>query len=177
MLWPSVPIPELIVRVIVVYALFIGMLRVSGKRELGQFTVFDLTLLLLAANALQPAMTGPATSLGGAFVILATIFGINRVVSIARRSRLGQKILDHDPAILAKDGVWDKDVIDREGLDDDDLGAALRQHGVERVEQTTLVMLEEDGSISVVPKDEDDDDGELPPARRRHRRFRRHDSL
>jgi uncharacterized membrane protein YcaP (DUF421 family) len=175
---PSVPVVELVVRTILVYGLFVFLLRVSGKRQLGQFTVFDLTLLLLAANALQPAITGPDNSVGGAVVILATIFGINRLVATFRQSALGQRLLDHDPAELARDGAWDADAVRREGLDDDDLGAALRQHGVQRVEQTALVMLEEDGSISVVPCDQDDAEGTMPPARRRrHRRPRRDTSL
>jgi hypothetical protein len=56
---------ELVARTAIVYAVFILVLRAFGKRELGQFTIFDLALLLLAANALQPAMTGPDTSVGG----------------------------------------------------------------------------------------------------------------
>jgi uncharacterized membrane protein YcaP (DUF421 family) len=49
----------------VVYLVFLLGLRVFGKREVGQFTFFDLALILLVANALQPAMTGPDTSVAG----------------------------------------------------------------------------------------------------------------
>ena len=49
---------ELVARTAIIYVLFFGALRLSGKREIGQFTVFDLALVLLVANALQPAMTG-----------------------------------------------------------------------------------------------------------------------
>ena len=74
---------ELVARTAIVYVVFIAVLRVFGKRELGQFTIFDLALLLLAANALQPAMTGPDDSIAGGLVILATIFGLNRLTASA----------------------------------------------------------------------------------------------
>ena len=61
---------ELVARTAIVYVVFVLVLRLFGKRELGQFTIFNLALLLLAANALQPAMTGPDTSVGAGLVIL-----------------------------------------------------------------------------------------------------------
>jgi len=52
-------------------------LRFFGKRELGQMTVFDLVLVLLVANAVQPAMTGPDTSLVGGLLIIGTLLAVN----------------------------------------------------------------------------------------------------
>ena len=143
---------ELVVRSLAVYALFLVALRVSGKRELGQFTIFDLAAVLLGANALQPAITGPDASLPAAAIIVATIFGANRGVAVARR-RVGwvRRLLEDPPTTLARDGAWIKAALDGEDLDDDDLEAALREHGLERVGQVKLAVLEHDGSISVVP--------------------------
>jgi len=147
---------ELVVRTIVVYVAFIAVLRVFGKRELGQFTIFDLALLLLAANALQPAMTGPDTSLLGGLVIIATIFGLNWATATLRsRSVRARRFLEPEPTVLARDGVWIEAAIQDENLDPGDLASALREHGFERVEETRLVVLEQDGSVSVVPKETD----------------------
>ena len=55
----------------VIYVVFFGALRLFGKREIGQFTLFDLALVLLAANALQPAITGPDASLLGGLIVIA----------------------------------------------------------------------------------------------------------
>ena len=63
---------ELVARTTIVYLLFFGALRLSGKREIGQFTLFDLALVLLAANALQPAITGSDQLIPGGAIILAT---------------------------------------------------------------------------------------------------------
>jgi uncharacterized membrane protein YcaP (DUF421 family) len=166
---PSVPVLELVARTALVYVMFVAALRVWGKRELGQFTTFDLALLLLAANALQPAITGPDTSVGGAAVIIATIFVLNGGVAFARRrSGLAQRVLTSEPTILARDGAWDESAVDRENLGQEDLDAALREHGIETVAEARLVVLEEDGSISVVARESD-----AEALRRRRRRSRR----
>ena len=160
---------ELVARAAIVYIVFILVLRVFGKRELGQFTIFDLALLLLAANALQPAMTGPDTSVGGGLVILATVFALNWLTARAReRVPWLRRLLEPEPTVVARDGAWLDDAVRLEKLDPEDLAAALRQHGLERVEDARLVVLEQDGSISVVPKESDSD-----ALRRRRRPARR----
>jgi len=160
---------ELVVRTAIVDVIFVAVLRVFGKRELGQFTIFDLALLLLAANALQPAMTGPDSSVAGGLVILATIFGLNWLTAVAReRVPWLRRILEPEPTVLARDGVWIEGAVRAEDLDAADLAAALREHGLEKIEDARLVVLEQDGSISVVPKESDSE-----ALRRRRLRTRR----
>ena len=147
---------ELVARTVIIYIVFVAVLRVFGKRELGQFTIFDLALLLLAANALQPAMTGPDNSVVGGLVILATIFALNWLTAMAReRVPWFRRVLEPEPTVLARDGVWLDKATESQDLDQDDLAAALREHGLEHVEDARLVVLEQDGSISVVPKETD----------------------
>ena len=162
---------ELVARTLIVYVLFFGALRVFGKRELGQFTLFDFALVLLAANAVQPAVTGPDNSVTGGAIIVATIFVANRGLAEAReRSALVRRIVEVQPTVIGRDGQWLAEVVRKEGIDDDDLGAALREHGIADVSQMGLATLEEDGSISVVARDDMPGDG----SRRRRRRYRRH---
>ena len=161
---------ELVARTAVIYALFFGALRLSGKREIGQFTVFDLALVLLVANALQPAMTGADQSVLGGAIILATIFVLNRLVSEARiRIPFVRNLLEFKATTIGRDGKWLKAEFGRQGIDLGDADAALRQHGLERVEQMKLATLEEDGSISIVATE----DGASVDVHRRNRRYRR----
>lgn len=149
----AVPPGELVLRSLAVYALFLAALRVSGKRELGQFTLFDLAVVLLAANALQPAITGPDASIPGAAIIVATLFIANHGVALARRRwRVIRRLLDVPPTTIARDGAWIRAALDKEELDDEDLAAALREHGLETVDQVRLAVLEHDGAISIVPR-------------------------
>src|SRR5512140_2756756 len=96
---------ELVARTAVIYVLFFAALRLSGKREIGQFTLFDLAMVLLVANALQPAMTGADQSVPGGAIILATIFLLNRLVAVARvRVPLIRRILEFKATTIGRDG-------------------------------------------------------------------------
>jgi uncharacterized membrane protein YcaP (DUF421 family) len=161
---------ELALRAVIVYALFLAALRLSGKRELGQFTIFDLALVLLASNALQPAITGPDASLTGALVIIATLFILNRLVALGRqRSPALRRILDYPATTIAKDGRWIAAAVDREDLSEEDLEAAIREHGFDSIKDVKLAVLEHDGSISVVPTE-----GRHVSMRAHRRRYRSH---
>ena len=164
------PALELVFRAIVIYAAFFCALRLFGKREIGQFTLFDLTLILLGANALQPAMTGPDTSLIGGLTLVLTLFGIDRVVALLRtRFAIVRRVLDFQPTVVGRDGHWELRAMVRQGLDLVDVDAALREHGLDEVGQMKLAVLESDGSISIVAED----DGKTSGSTRRRRARRR----
>jgi uncharacterized membrane protein YcaP (DUF421 family) len=76
------PAWELIVRSALIYLALVAALRLFGKREVGQFTLVDLVLILLVANAVQPAMTGPDTSLSGGLLIILTLVILNRLLAL-----------------------------------------------------------------------------------------------
>jgi uncharacterized membrane protein YcaP (DUF421 family) len=161
---------ELVARTVVVYVIFLAALRVFGKREIGQFTLFDLALVLLAANALQPALTGADQSVTGGLIIVVTIFSLNWLVArLRRRVPLIRRLLEFKPTPVGRDGHWLPDALDQEDLDEDDLEAALREHGLESVKDVKLAVLEEDGSLSIVPND---GDGVRIRARRRRYKTR-----
>ena len=158
------------IRTALIYVVFFGALRLFGKREIGQFTLFDLALVLLAANALQPAVTGPDASIPGGLIVILTLFVLNRAVAALRvRSPLVRRILEFGPTVVGRDGAWLLPVLVRQGLDLVDVEAALREHGLDAVKQMKLAILEADGSISIVATDA----GAPTGARRRRTRSRR----
>jgi uncharacterized membrane protein YcaP (DUF421 family) len=164
------PALELVARSAIVYVVFFGALRLFGKREIGQFTLFDLALVLLAANALQPAITGPDASIPGGLIVILTLFVLNRAVAILRvRSALVRRLLEFSPTVIGRDGAWLLSTLVRQGLDLVDVEAALREHGLDTVSQMKLATLEADGSISIVASDAAD----TASAVRRRRRYRR----
>lgn len=148
----AIPAWELVVRSVVIYlALLIG-LRLFGKREVGQFTVFDLVLVLLVANAVQPAITGPDSSVAGGLVIVGTLFVFNWAIAAVRgRSPLLRRLLEGKETIIARDGEWVPEAMKRAGLEPEDCMMALREHGYDKVADIALAVLETDGTISVVP--------------------------
>lgn len=147
----QIPLLEIAVRTTLVYLVFIVVIRLGGRREVGQVTIFDLAALVLAANAVQPAMTGPDSSITGGVIILITIMLLNKLVERARaRIPLVRQLFEFRGKAIARDGRWLSDAIRREGLDDEELVAALHEHGLLSVEDVQLAVLEADGQISVV---------------------------
>ncbi len=139
-------------RTAVVYLVVLVGLRLAGKREIGQLTVFDLVVLLLIANAVQNAMVGPDTSLTGGVLAAVVLLILNAVVARLRlRWPRLRRIIEGSPTLLVLHGEVLIDHLRREGLDQDTLEAALREHGVAKVRDVEMAVLEIDGSISVVP--------------------------
>ncbi|HEY6538655.1 MAG TPA: YetF domain-containing protein [Candidatus Dormibacteraeota bacterium] len=161
----ALPPWDIVVRCAVIYVVMVAGLRIFGKRELGQMTVFDLVLVLLVANAVQPSITGPDNSLFGGLLIIGTLLAVNWTVGQGRmRSRLFRRLLQPPATVIASGGRWNPGALSSQGLDQQDAEEALREHGVADVSQTRLVELEPDGSISVV--DRDQGTGRTRPRRR-----------
>lgn len=137
-------------RVAVVYVGLLLLLRLAGKRTLGQMTPFDLLTLLLLSNAVQNAMTGPDNSLTGGLLAAAILLLLNRAVA---SSPLRQH-LEGRPTLLIQNGQILHEALRREGIKLEELEAALREHGVSRTAQVASAVLEIDGTISVVPSQE-----------------------
>src|SRR5439155_1335697 len=121
----GIPWWHLVVRAALTYVIFFIGLRLFGKRELGQFTTFDLVLVLLVANALQPAMTGPDNSITGGVIIVATLLIFNRGVAMLRsRWPAFDRLVEPPPTVLVHDGNLVKQNLDKEGLSVDDVAMA-----------------------------------------------------
>jgi uncharacterized membrane protein YcaP (DUF421 family) len=146
---------QILVRTAVIYALVLLGVRLSGKREVGQMTPFDLTLLLLLSNAVQNAMTGPDTSLAGGAVAAGTLLVMNYLVAdVAGANRRFRKLVEGQPSLLVHDGKIIEAHMAREHVTVDELHRALREHGIGGVQDVALAVLEVDGSISVLKYDD-----------------------
>lgn len=143
------------IRTLAVYLVIFVGLRLSGKREIGQMTVFDLVVLLLIANAVQNAMVGPDTSLIGGILAAVTLLLANAGVARLRlRWPRLRRLVEGTPTLLVLHGEVIPEHMRREGIDEESLLAAFREHGVTEISGVEMAVLEIDGSISVVPTGE-----------------------
>jgi len=138
-------------RAALIYGALLVALRLFGKREVGQFTLFDLVFILLVANALQPAITGPDTSLGGGFILIVTLVALNFLVGKLDNLPRFHRLFTPSPAVIMRDGKYLGDVMRREGVDQEEVEMAIREHGIADAKEVQLAVLEPDGTISVVP--------------------------
>jgi len=146
---------EIALRAVIIYIVVLVGLRLTGKREVGQMTPFDLVLLLLIANAVQNAMTGPDTSVTGGLVAAATLLVVNAVMSrLVWKNPRFSRFVTGTPTLLIHHGTLLAGNLDREHLTVDELSQALREHGVATIAEVFVATLEVDGSISVLKNDE-----------------------
>jgi uncharacterized membrane protein YcaP (DUF421 family) len=146
---------QIVLRTGVIYLLVLLGVRLSGKREVGQMTPFDLTLLLLLSNSVQNAMTGPDTSLMGGAVAACTLLILNYLIAdVAGANRRFRRWIQGEPSLLIHDGKTIDSHMAREHVSMDELHRALREHGINSCDQVALAVLEVDGSISCLKYDE-----------------------
>jgi uncharacterized membrane protein YcaP (DUF421 family) len=159
---------QIVLRTGIIYLLVLIGVRLSGKREVGQMTPFDLTLLLLLSNSVQNAMTGPDTSLMGGGVAACTLLVLNYgVAAVSGSNRRLRRLIEGEPSLLVHDGKIIESHMARERVSMDELHRALREHGINSCDQVALAVLEVDGSISCLKYDEIKPDAKTHLARRR----------
>ena len=152
-------------RTSVIYVLVLIGIRLTGKREVGQMTPFDLTLLLLLSNSVQNAMTGPDTSLLGGVVAAGILLILNYVLAeVSGMNRRFRGVIQGSPTLLVHNGQLITAHCAKEHVSPDEVQRALREHGVANTSEVALAVLEVDGSISVLKYD--DVPGHLKPQKR-----------
>jgi uncharacterized membrane protein YcaP (DUF421 family) len=159
---------QIAVRTLTIYILVLVGVRLSGKREVGQMTPFDLTLLLLLSNSVQNAMTGPDTSLAGGAVAASTLLVLNYIVgAISGRNRRFRKFIEGQPTLLVHDGQIIQEHMMKERVSKDELDRAFREHGISSSKDVALAVLEVDGTISCLKYDDLNPESTNPTMRKR----------
>jgi uncharacterized membrane protein YcaP (DUF421 family) len=146
----SLPWWEFIARAVIVYGFMLLMLRLTGKRQIGQLAPFDLVLLLVLSNAVQNAMNGGDNSVLGGVLSALSLLGINWLISWStfRNKRLA-RLVEGKPEVIVHNGHIYQDVMQRQQLTQSELDAALRAAGCADVSHVHFAILENNGQISV----------------------------
>ncbi len=145
---------DVVLRTATVYLVIVFGLLLLGKKELSQISVTDLVFILLISNAVQNAMVGDNTTLGGGLVAAGVLFLLNFTFRrLNYSSKTLRKVIQGEPVLLIYEGNLNERNLKKESITEEELMAALREHGVDRIEEVKLAMLEIDGNISVVSKD------------------------
>jgi uncharacterized membrane protein YcaP (DUF421 family) len=144
---------EFVLRGIIIYVFLIVLLRLTGKRQVGQLAPFDLVLLLVLSNAVQNAMNGGDNSVIGGMISAVTLVGINWIVGVLTyRSKKLEALVEGRPDVLIRDGTLFQKTLEDAKLTRHELMTALREAGCASIDDVRAALLENDGSISVIPK-------------------------
>jgi uncharacterized membrane protein YcaP (DUF421 family) len=147
----SVPWWEFVLRGVIVYVFLLIFLRLTGKRQTGQFAPFDLVLLLILSNAVQNSMNAGDNSLVGGLISALTLIGCHVVLAqLTFRFQRLERLIDGTPQVLVHDGQVNAALMRKELLSVDDLEAALRAGGCLDVHEVARATIETNGQITVV---------------------------
>jgi uncharacterized membrane protein YcaP (DUF421 family) len=153
----AMPWWHFVLRALIVYVVLLVMVRLSGKRSVGQFTPFDMILLILLGNAVQNALLGEDTSVGGGLLLAGTLISFNYVVGqLAARFPGFHAFVEGKPVRLIEEGRVDTSRLRQEAVSRADIDEALRRNGLEHCDQVHVAWLENDGSITIIPRDKKD---------------------
>lgn len=166
------PYLNVAIRSLAVYLFILIAIRLSGKKELSQLNTTDVVLILLISNAVQNAMVGTNTSLSSGIVAASVLFLANYIIKkmMFKNKKLKDLISEH-PEVLIHNGVLNSVILNQQGISNEELKEAMREHGVDKLSDVKLAMLEIDGNISIITGDS----GNLKQSY--HKRRRAHKTL
>jgi uncharacterized membrane protein YcaP (DUF421 family) len=136
----------------IIYAVLLVMVRVAGKRTVGQFTPFDLLVVMLLSESVSNALSGGDESIPGGLLIAATLIGLNILIAfITSRSRKAADLIDGTPVLLGRDGKIFSEVVKKNRVAEGDVEQALREQDCDLGEMQ-CAFLEADGKITILQK-------------------------
>ncbi|CAN7723378.1 DUF421 domain-containing protein [Pseudoduganella sp. LjRoot289] len=143
---------EFVARGAMIYIVLLVMVRVAGKRTIGQFTPFDLLVVMLLSESVSNALSGGDESVPGGLLVAATLVTLNVAIAFATsRSRKVAKLLDGSPVLLGRDGKIFSDVVKQCRVAEGDVQQALREEDCE-LEEMKCAFLEADGKITILKR-------------------------
>jgi uncharacterized membrane protein YcaP (DUF421 family) len=146
----SIGIEELVARVVLVYAFLFILLRIVGKRHVGEMAPFDLLVVLILSESVQNALLANEMSVTGGFIASATLLGLSFLASFAAwHSQKTERLLEGVPQVLVHNGVVCKEVMQSNKITQAELLEAMRKHGCASIRKVHFAILENDGKISV----------------------------
>ncbi|MEZ0493171.1 DUF421 domain-containing protein [Kineococcus sp. TBRC 1896] len=164
---------EPLVRIVVVgtlgYVWLVGILRVSGPRNMAKMTPFDFVLTVTLGSAFGRVLTSKDTALTSALLVFTLLVGLQWLMAwLRQRSTTVKRALSTDPVLLFHDGTFVQDAMRRQRFVESDIHSAARENGLGSLEEVAAVVLQADGSFSVIRKSALGDASSVEPYVIRH---------
>ncbi len=141
---------EYAVRGVAIYVALLLMMRLSGKRTIGQFTPFDLLVIMLLSEAVSPGLTGGDDSLAGGLIVVVTLVVLNLAIAfVTARSAKAAELVEGTAVLIGRDGKMFKEVLKRNHVAEGDVAQSLREADCPP-EKMKYAFLEADGKITIL---------------------------
>ena len=142
---------NLVIRAAVVYFSVLILLRISGKRQIGQMGATEFVSILLISNAVQNSMNGGDNSLSGGLLLASVLITLSILISyLTYKNDFFQKIFEGTPRLLIRDGKYIEKALQKEFLSKSEVAVLLRRQGIRKVTEVKVGILEADGTLSLI---------------------------
>jgi len=149
----SLPVIEKVLRPVIVYFFLLIGLRLAGKRELAQLNPFDFIVLMTLSNTVQNAIIGDDNTVVGGIIGAGSLIAVNYlVIRLARSNRRLMRLLAGRGDVLVKNGIVQKDHLDRELISKPELLAAAHKQGIMSLKEVDYCVLEPTGTLTFIEK-------------------------
>lgn len=142
---------DLVLRGFIVYVIIVVLLRISGKRQMGQMGATEFVAILLISNAVQNSMNGGDNSLIGGVILAIVLITTSALISfLTYKSQFFSSIFEGTPTILVHKGKIIHKHLAKELMRESELKTLLRKQGIHDIHEIETAILEADGTLSVV---------------------------
>ena len=147
----TTPVYELLLRGTCIYFFMFIIMKIWGKKHLGEMAAFDFILLLFISEAVQNSLVDDDKSIWGGIIIIVTFLFWNSLINkLTFKYKKLEKLLDGEPQVVIKNGVVNTALLRKEKITDQELFEALRQEGVDDLHKVKKGTLETNGHLSVI---------------------------
>lgn len=145
---------DIVARAAIMFVLLYVLLRLMGKRELGQLTPFELVVMIVLGDLIQQGVTHNDFSLTGALLAISTFAFLAILMSwLTYLSPRAERLLDGEPRVIICDGELIKDNLRRDRMTQNEVESEMRLAGIAQMDQVAWAILEPQGKISFIKKD------------------------
>jgi uncharacterized membrane protein YcaP (DUF421 family) len=149
----GVPAWELVCRAVIVYVALLILLRLSGKRTVGELSIFDLIVVIVLGSAVRTSLLGNDKSLLGGLLVVSVLLLVDFIAAfLTARFKKVERLLDGKPVLVARDGVVFHDVLKKCNVPSGTFDGVLRKHSL-TTEQIGQAILEANGTITVCKRE------------------------
>ena len=151
----QIPALDLAIRAVVVYSTILFLLRISGRKQMGQLGATEFVVILLISNAVQNSMNGGDNSLVGGLVLASVLVGASSLTSyLTFRSKFMRNVIEGTPTVMIMNGHLVRKNLRREKLSETEFRGMLRKQGVHKIDEISSAILESDGKLSIFKHDD-----------------------
>lgn len=144
---------EIFVRVTLIYIGCFVMLRVAGRREMSELGPMDLLTMLLISECVSPALTGGDDTIPGGIAAAIILVALSALTSwLSLRNKRLDRLLQGSGIVLIRDGKVNAAAMRAQRITDEDLRAALHEHGLMNVKEVARAFVEQDGTITFIKR-------------------------